>query len=255
MFSLVAEPSLEGRRGADATPIVGPQWDAVLVAAQAGAPWAWTHLYRCVAASVLGMLRAAGDVTAEETLGDIFVEAARGLRTFCGNEAAFRLWLLSVAARELRRGCSARRRALTGLRSDGSLSPWAQTVLDELSDDEREVIVLRCIGRLTQAEVATLTRRPVPEVAALHRRAIVGLHLAVARQPLPTTGPWQLADRWCDVTAPATVDHAEGFLAAFAQVPAVAAAVERRHVASAAAAVTVAAPRIRQLRPAYVPQF
>ena len=80
---------------------LGAAYDAVLTAAQAGSDWAWTALYRSLAPPLLTVLHAGGDPAPADTLGEIVVEVARGVRTFGGDEVALRAWVLAIAYRRL----------------------------------------------------------------------------------------------------------------------------------------------------------
>ena len=97
-FSLIEPPATTSGRDSD---LIGGNYDAVLIAAQAGAHWAWDMLYRSTAPTLLKFLQASAHEHAEHVLGEIFVEAARGVRTFGGDEQALRSWLLGIAYRRL----------------------------------------------------------------------------------------------------------------------------------------------------------
>lgn len=98
-FSLI-DSSAATASGADSE-LIGGNYDAVLIAAQAGADWAWAMLYRSTAPALLKFLQAGSNDHAEDLLGEIFVEAARGVRTFGGDEQALRSWLLGIAYRRM----------------------------------------------------------------------------------------------------------------------------------------------------------
>lgn len=87
----------------DASPTtgVGADFAAVLVAADAGADWAWTRLYRALAAPVLAYLRAHDAPDAETSLGAVFRRLAGDLPEFTGDEAALRHKALRIARHEL----------------------------------------------------------------------------------------------------------------------------------------------------------
>ena len=232
---MLREPSVAGRSGAEATPPVGETYDAVLIAAQAGAVWAWTLLYRSVGASLLALLRAGGDSDPEETAGDIFAEVGRGIHSFGGDEHAFRLWVMSVAYRRLLHVRPQRMRSAVAPRSSDALAPWAADLLDSLSVDERDVVLLRCIACLGWPGIATVTATSVPAVQGIYRDALLSIRLAASRRRLPATGPWRLGDTGGCSPAPnpAEVDEGEAILTALAQVPAVSDELEHAHVAVA----------------------
>ena len=92
-FSLVGEAS-------PATG-VGGDFAAVLTGARAGADWAWTRVYRALAAPVLAYLRAHDAPDAETTVGAVFWRLAQDLPAFDGDEAALREHTLRIARDEL----------------------------------------------------------------------------------------------------------------------------------------------------------
>lgn len=87
----------------DASPTtgVGADFAAVLTGARAGADWAWTRLYRALAAPVLAYLEAHDAPDAETSLGAVFWRLADELPHFDGDEAALRHRALRVARHEL----------------------------------------------------------------------------------------------------------------------------------------------------------
>ena len=103
---------------------LGEAYDPVLTAAQAGSEWAWTALYRSVAGPLLAFLRADGDPVPHETLGDIVVEVARGVRTFGGDEVALREWVFCIACRRL--AAQRRTRRSAGVTPAGVLADLEQ---------------------------------------------------------------------------------------------------------------------------------
>lgn len=95
----------------------------MLVAAEAGADWAWTRLYRALAAPVLAYLQAHDVPDAETSLGAVFRRLADELAAFDGDEAALRHQALRIARHELdgwaRRFGTHDRRGPTVTRLDG----------------------------------------------------------------------------------------------------------------------------------------
>lgn len=158
---------------------LGPQFDRVLDEARAGEPSAWRELYRDLAPSVDRYLRARGVPDAEDVLGDTMVSVVRGLPTFEGGESAFRGWTFAIARnhatdgvrRRLRRpGEPADADALALVGPVGNTEEEAmrslatarvRELLESLTDDQREVLLLRLVAGLTIEEIAlSLGRRP-----------------------------------------------------------------------------------------------
>ena len=86
------------------------QFASVLEAAQAGAEWAWSRLYRDLAGPVLGYLRTRGAAEPEDLVGEVFLQVARNLGTFDGDYRSFRSWVFTVAHHRV---VDERRRKLT----------------------------------------------------------------------------------------------------------------------------------------------
>jgi len=75
--------------------------DSVLPAARAGAEWAWERIYRELAPTVTGYLRAHGAGEPEDLTGEVFLQVVRGLERFEGGERAFLAWVFTIAHRRV----------------------------------------------------------------------------------------------------------------------------------------------------------
>lgn len=179
---------------------MGPQFEGVLVAAQAGADWAWTLLYRSVSRALLGYLRGQGAADPEDLLGDVFVQIARNISTFEGDEAAFRSWAFLVAHHRVLDDRRRRRRRPStpvaqlpetpgGSSEDEAMDRLrASEVMDMLSvltPEQRDVVLLRVFGELSVAEVGAVVDRPVSAVKALQRRAYARLRKEISDEQYP----------------------------------------------------------------------
>jgi RNA polymerase sigma-70 factor (ECF subfamily) len=71
----------------------GESFQDLLEAARAGGEWAWTLIYRDLAPTVLGYLRAEGAHEPEDLLCEVFLHVVRGINTFEGDEDGFRSWV------------------------------------------------------------------------------------------------------------------------------------------------------------------
>ncbi len=139
-------------------------------------------VYRALAPAVLGYLRAQRAPEPEDLLGEVFLQVARDLHRFKGDDAARRRWVFSIAHNRLldaRRRQS--RRPVVADRSvpevavappDDPLDPELVTALSKLTADQREVVVLRFVADLPLADVARITNRRVGAVKALQHRAL-----------------------------------------------------------------------------------
>lgn len=183
---------------------LGSRFDEVLDTARAGGEHAWAELYHDLAPVVLGYLRGQGIPDPEDVLSEVFLQLVRDLHRFDGDEAQFRSWVFTVAHHRLidaRRKIS--RRPPTDATPTEELDPHLPTVeaedeavdrmttaeitglLDHLSGDQREVLLLRLVGGLTQAEVAEVLGKRVGAIKQLQRRALRTLEKHVGDRPYP----------------------------------------------------------------------
>lgn len=169
---------------------VGEGFPEILRAAQLGAEWAWRTLYRDLAPAVTGYLRLHGIAEPEDLTGEVFVQIVRGLSGFTGDEKQFRSWVFVIAHHRIadeRRSRSRKPSAPAELQTLEQVAPSgnAETealsrlsigeirrVLDALSDDQRDIMLLRIVGGLTLEETAGVVGKRVGSVKALQRRAI-----------------------------------------------------------------------------------
>jgi RNA polymerase sigma-70 factor (ECF subfamily) len=145
------------------------------------------HAYRALAPAVLGYLRAERAPDPEDLLGEVFLQVARDIRRFTGDDADLRRWVFTIAHNRL---VDARRRAARRPQivpidvPDRAAAPGPDPVdvhllaaLEGLSDDQREVVVLRFVADLPLDAVAGVTGRTVGAVKALQHRALAHLRI------------------------------------------------------------------------------
>ena len=180
---------------------LGSSFDSVLPAAQSGAGWAWERLYADLSGQVLGYLRGHGAVDPENLLGEVFLQLARNLPGFRGDEPSFRSWVFSVAYhRVLDERRTQRRRPTVPLGdADGRgavgdaeddavhvlVTSEAVERLHALTPDQRDVVLLRVFGDLTVEQVASVLGRRPGAVKALQRRAFAALARGMSTQGVP----------------------------------------------------------------------
>lgn len=166
-------------------------FDSVLRAAQVGAEWAWRRIVREVTPQALGYLRAQGSSDPEGLLGDVFLQVARHVGSFEGDEAAFRSWffgavhnrLIDERRRRARRpeaplshvahdpkGGDVEEEALASLATEETVE-----LLNQLTSGQHDVLLLRFFGGLTTAEVAQVLGMRQGAVRALQHRGVVAL--------------------------------------------------------------------------------
>ncbi|MDX1621408.1 MAG: RNA polymerase sigma factor [Nitriliruptorales bacterium] len=178
------------------------EFDDVLAAARAGGEWAWRRLYDDLAPLLLGYLRGKGAEDPEGLVGEVFLRVARSLETFEGDESGFRSWVFTIAHHRLIDERRKRSRWRTTPIEDASqteelpvvesesqavdslTTDEIRTLLDEvLTEDQRDVLLLRLVGGLTIPEVAEIVGRTENATKALQRRGLRSLERHLERNP------------------------------------------------------------------------
>jgi RNA polymerase sigma-70 factor (ECF subfamily) len=174
-------------------------FDFVLAAAQEGAEWVLTILYRDLHPRVLRYLSAREPVEAEDVASETWLDVATGLHRFQGDEAGFRAWVFTIARRrllDLRRRAAVRtttpipHEMLGGDRGIGDVEGEALAALGtdealariaDLPPDQADVVLLRVLGDLSVGEVASIVHKRPGAVRALQYRALRRLARTVSR--------------------------------------------------------------------------
>lgn len=174
-------------------------FEDVLTAARANAPWAFERLYHEVAPAVTGYLRLRGASEPEDLTNEVLLGVFRGLGDFEGDAAGFRSWVFTIAHRRMiddRRRRSARpettghvdtdveftggdveQEALAGL-GDGTV----RRLLDDLTEEQRDVLLLRVVADLSVEETARITGKQPGAVKMLQRRGLKALRRLLERE-------------------------------------------------------------------------
>lgn len=176
---------------------IGGPFPEVLVAAQAGAEWAWGRLYASVAGGVRGYLAAQGAQDPDDLTGEVLLHLVRGIDRFIGDEAAFRSWVFMLAHHRVideRRRTRRRDDAVRRLRLNVATEPvdgevldrlwpqeWADR-LDRLSDDKRTVLLLRVVAGLSAEEVGRIIGKKPGAVRVMQHRALLRLQEICAEE-------------------------------------------------------------------------
>lgn len=142
---------------------------------------------------MLGYLRAQRAPEAEDILGEVFLQVARDVGTFRGDDAALRRWVFSIAhnrAMDAHRKAARNRSTLEAELHDlpslpvapstELLDPELVAALATLSPDQREVLTLRFVADLPLEAVGKITGRKVGAVKALQHRGLENLRKAVS---------------------------------------------------------------------------
>jgi RNA polymerase sigma factor (sigma-70 family) len=163
------------------------EFEAVLAGARRGSPAAFERIFLVLSPVVAGYLRAQGAVEPDDLCSEVFLAVVRNIDRFAGDEAGFRSWVFTIAHRRLldERRSLARRPALVQVSEALDLAAtddvpatverslgveWVRSVCDELVPDQRDVLLLRLLGRLTIDEIAALLGKTSEAVKALQRR-------------------------------------------------------------------------------------
>jgi RNA polymerase sigma-70 factor, ECF subfamily len=178
----------------------GEQFEGVLAGAQAGAEWAVAVLYRESYPRLVRYLRALEPVEWEDLAADTWLDAARSLHRFEGDESAFQRWIFTIARRRLvdcqrRRYRSARAHgALRELADPGDVEGAGAPVLAaseteaalariaSLPPDQAEVVLLRVVAGLEVADVAAILDKKPGTVRVLQHRALQRLAEELTRE-------------------------------------------------------------------------
>ncbi len=171
----------------------------LLAGAREGRESAWAELYHRSAPLVLGYLRANRAPEPEDTLSETFLQMSRDIHRFDGDERGFRAWMFTIAHHRLidSRRHSARRpvdpvaevpEAEIETVPDAAETAMAQIgaeevhrVLEQLSPDQRAVLLLRILGDLTVAECATSLGKREGAIKALQRRGLAAVRRQLRR--------------------------------------------------------------------------
>jgi RNA polymerase sigma-70 factor (ECF subfamily) len=178
------------------------EFPAVLAAAQSGAPWGLERIFRALSPDVAGYLRMQGSQEPEDLTSEVFVAVLRKIGTFRGEEPAFRSWVFTIAHRRLidERRRAVRHAVVTPLAEDVDLpapddvadavlstlsTERVYTLCEQLVPDQRDVLLLRLIARMTVDEVAELVDKSPGAVKALQRRGFRAVGRILDREGVP----------------------------------------------------------------------
>jgi len=173
---------------------------SILDAARAGAEWAWSRIYADLAGPVRGYVRARGAVEPDDVVGEVFVQVARNLAGFEGEYSSFRSWVFVIAHHRLideRRRRSRHPEEPTAVPVSTAAADDVEQeaiddlgtqrvigLLDDLTADQRSVVLLRIVADLSLEQTAEVLGKRVGAVKALQKRAFDRL-----RKTLPEAYP------------------------------------------------------------------
>jgi RNA polymerase sigma-70 factor, ECF subfamily len=172
-----------------------PDFSEALTAAQSGANWAMTLLYRRFNPALVRYLRVADPRSYEDLVAEVWMSVAAAIKAFRGDDDDFRAWLYTIARNRL---IDFRRRAarhpIATLTDDELQSRhltgdpgeelterlYAQVAVHQLVSvlpaTQSQVVLLRVVDGLDVADVARIMGRSPGWVRVTQHRAL--LHLA-----------------------------------------------------------------------------
>jgi RNA polymerase sigma-70 factor (ECF subfamily) len=170
--------------------MIGVSFDAVVAAAANGDEQAFAILWRDLQPALLRYLRVVAPGASEDLASEAWLEVARGLGRFQGDENGFRSWVFTVARhrmvdwrrRETRHPSTpvppqaVPERPGPGDAADPVLEAIstraALALVAELPPDQAEVVTLRVVAGLDVAEVAAVVGKRAGAVRVLSHRGL-----------------------------------------------------------------------------------
>ena len=177
---------------------------AVLEAARNGDGRAFGLLYEKLNRRVQAFARVRGANDPEGLVNDVFLQVFTGLRSFRGNESQFNAWVFTIARNRLIDEARRRSRRPVEVAAETTAltvpigpddveqevearlateSMLAQ--LDVLTDEQRDVVLLRIVSDLTIDTIAEIIGKRPGAVKALQRRAFRALARDLATEVVP----------------------------------------------------------------------
>jgi RNA polymerase sigma factor (sigma-70 family) len=172
--------------------VLGADFLSILAAAKSGGEWAWAAMYRDLAGPVRGYFRAHGSADAEDLASETFLQVARDILSFEGDEQGFRSWVFVIAHRRLvdswraaqkKPRCAALDEPVPDVQGgdteeealDRIATGEVLSALGRLTQDQRAVLALRIIGGLSAEQTAEVLGRRAGAVRALQHRGLLAL--------------------------------------------------------------------------------
>lgn len=166
--------------------------DDVVLAAQAGRPWALRALYEELSPRVHGYLAARGARDPEDLTSEVFLTVFPRLATVSGGAAGLRTLVFSVAharlvddlRRQSRRSPTVPYEEWHDDRTTASSEDQAvdrvrtlevRALLDSLPADQRDVLLMRVVADLSVEQTAEAIGRSTGAVKQLQRRGLLAL--------------------------------------------------------------------------------
>jgi RNA polymerase sigma factor (sigma-70 family) len=159
---------------------------------------AFEAIFHELAPAVAGYMRLNGVSEVDELTNEVFAQVHRGLHRFTGDWSGFRSWVFTIAhhrmvddARRARRRppvaiAEVSEEAATGDVESEALDRLSEERLHQLlsilSDDQRQVLLLRIVADLPLEEAADTLGKTVGAVKSLQHRALASLRRALEQE-------------------------------------------------------------------------
>ena len=143
-------------------------------------------------------MRSRGTADPDGVANDVFLRAFRTIHTFRGDGPRFRAWIFTIAHHAAIDDARRRHRRVKEEPLDRAPDPSGgnvesevlanlahervETLLAELSPDQRDVLVLRIVADLSIADTAAVLDKSIEAVKALQRRGLDALRRAISSQ-------------------------------------------------------------------------
>ena len=166
--------------------------------ARAGAVDAFERIYRELSPSVASYLRWNGVLDVESLANEVMAQVHKNLPRFSGDAAAFRSWVFTIAHHRMVDDRRARGRrptvsdleiqdaTIVGNAEDEALEVLGTSrlhdLLDSLSPDQRDVLLLRIVADLSLEDVALALGKRRGAVKSLQHRALATLRRQLDRE-------------------------------------------------------------------------
>ncbi len=160
-------------------------------AARGGSVLAFERIYRALSPSIASYLRWNGVVDVESVTNEVLAQVHRNLHRFTGDAASFRSWAFTIAHHRMvdDRRATGRRPALAdaeiaettvvGDAEEDALAVLSderlRQLLDRLSPDQRDVLLLRIVADLSLEDVAVALGKRRGAIKSLQHRALATL--------------------------------------------------------------------------------
>jgi RNA polymerase sigma-70 factor, ECF subfamily len=162
------------------------QFRELLAATKVGDQQAMGRAYQSLQPALLGYLRAVAGPDAEDVASQTWLDVVASVKSFEGDEAAFRRWVFTIARRRVadaqrrwwRRPRSVSFASVEDIASSDDVSDrmldWQRAAehIRRLPPDFAEIVFLRVLAGFSAEEVGVITDRPASTVRVLQHRAL-----------------------------------------------------------------------------------